>query len=147
MEDKIRHLPGGPPSTSSSTSVVAAAGAPGSTSQGARHRHLHQLRWWPLSELPAAPCGGPAIDVLINFGGGCCWSSRQYPLRGPPSTSCSTSVVDAAGAPGSTLQGARHQRPHQLRWWPLPELPAAPPRGATIDVLLNFGGGHCQSSR
>jgi hypothetical protein len=96
-----------------------------STPRGARHRRLRQLQWWPLSELPTAPAGGPpstsssttmvaaagapdstprgpAIDVFINYDGGRCRSSRQHP------------------------QGARHRRLHQLRWWPLPELPTAP---------------------
>jgi hypothetical protein len=58
---------GGPPSTSS-TSVVAAAGHAASTPQGARHRRL-QLRWWPLPDLPPTPPRGPAINVF-NFGGG-----------------------------------------------------------------------------
>jgi hypothetical protein len=101
-----QHPPGGPPSTSStsvvaaagpldntpqggppstySTSVVAAAGPAASTPQGTRHQRL-QLRWWPLPDLPLAPPGGP------------------------PSTS-STSVVAAAGPPDSTAQGAHRQR-------------------------------------
>jgi hypothetical protein len=45
-----------------------------------------------------------------------------------------TSVVAAAGNPDSTPRGAHHQR-LQLRWWPLPEIPTAPPRGPTIDIL------------
>jgi hypothetical protein len=53
--------------------------------QGARHRRL-QLRWWPLPNLPAAPPRGPAIDVT-NSGGGRCWTCRQHPQGGPPSTS------------------------------------------------------------
>jgi hypothetical protein len=51
---------------SSSTLVVAAAGATGSTSQGASHRHLLQLRCWMLLELLAPP-QGPAIDVWLNL--------------------------------------------------------------------------------
>jgi hypothetical protein len=70
--------------------------------QGAHHRRLRQLRWWPLPELPTAPAGGPpstsssttmvaaagapdstrrgpAIDVFINYDGGHCRSSRQHP--------------------------------------------------------------------
>jgi hypothetical protein len=34
-------------------------------------------------------------------------------------------------------KGARH-RCVQLRWWPLPDLPIAPPRGPAIDVSLNL---------
>jgi hypothetical protein len=63
--------------------------------------------------------------------------------------------------------GARHRR-LQLRWWPLPDLPPAPPRGPlsmsstlvvaaarpsastpqgpTVDVF-NFGGGRCRTCR
>jgi hypothetical protein len=55
--------------------------------------------------------------------------------------SSSTSVVAAARPPGSTCQGGRHQHPHQLRWWLLLELPAAPPRGTAIDVFINFNDG------
>jgi hypothetical protein len=67
---------GGPPSMSSSTLVVAAAGPVGSTPR-AHHRHLLQPRWWPLSDPPTT-----------------------LP-RGPPSTSSSNMVVDAAGLTGS----------------------------------------------
>jgi hypothetical protein len=129
-----RHPLGAPLSTSSA-SVVAAAGPAAST-----------LR-------------GPAIDVF-SFGGSRCQPCRQHPPRGPPSTS-STSVVAAAGPAASTPrgppstsptsvvaaarhvsstpQGAHHRR-LQLWWWPLLDLPAAPPRGSAIDAF-NFGGG------
>jgi hypothetical protein len=40
-------------------------------------------------------------------------------------------------------KGARH-RCVQLRWWPLPDLPIAPPRGPAIDVSI-FGGDGCQT--
>jgi hypothetical protein len=63
---------------------------------------------------------GPAIDVF-NFGGGRCRTCGQHP------------------------QEAHHRR-LQLRWWPLPDLPPAPPRGPAIDVF-NFGGGRCQKYR
>jgi hypothetical protein len=129
MEDKIRHLLGGPPSMSSSTLVMATVGAPCSTSQGTRHQRLHQLQRWPLLELPTAPPRGPAIDVFINFGGGRWQSYQQHLLGGSRSTSSSTSMVAATGAPDITSQGPRHQRLHQLRWWPLPKLPATPPGG------------------
>jgi hypothetical protein len=55
---------------SSSTSMVAVVGPTGSTPQGARHRRLLQLRWWPLSDPTAAPPKGPTIDAFFNFGGG-----------------------------------------------------------------------------
>jgi hypothetical protein len=56
---------GGPPSTSSSTSVVATVGD--TSSQGTRHQHLLQLRWWVLPEIPTAPSRGAAIDVWLNL--------------------------------------------------------------------------------
>jgi hypothetical protein len=46
---------------------------------GFRHRHLPQLRWWLLLEILTAPPRGPAIDVFLNFSGGCCWTFRQHP--------------------------------------------------------------------
>jgi hypothetical protein len=60
-----------------------------------------------------------------------CWDGRwdREPCRGLLSTPSSTTVVAAAGPPGSTSQGARHRHLHQLRWWPLPNLPVAPPKG------------------
>jgi hypothetical protein len=61
-----------------------------------------------------------------------------------PSTS-STSVVAAVGPAASTPQGVRHRR-LQLRWWPLSDLPSAPPRGSAIDVF-NFDGGRCRTCR
>jgi hypothetical protein len=71
----------GPPSMSSSTSVVDVVGAIGSTFQG------------------------PAIDVFFNIDGGCCRSYWQHLLGAPPSMSSSTSVVVAAGATDSTSRG------------------------------------------
>jgi hypothetical protein len=81
--------------------------------------------------------GGPTIDVF-NFGGGHCRTLLPPPPGGPPSMS-STLVVATAGPAASTPQGVRHRR-LQLRWWPLPGLPPAPPRGLYIDVF-NLGGG------
>jgi hypothetical protein len=133
--------PRGPPSTSP-TSVVAAAGPAASNPQGARHRCL-QLRWWSLSDLPPATPRGSAIDVS-NFGGGRCRTCRQHPPRGPPSMS-PTPVVAAVGPAASNPQGGRH-RCLQLRWWPLPDLPSATPRGPAIDVS-NSGGGCCRTFR
>jgi hypothetical protein len=144
--------------------VVAAAGHAGSTPQGAHHRRFQlgggcsrtcrqhpqgachrrlQLRWWPLLDMPAAPPRGPIIDVF-NFGGGRSRTYRQHPPRGQLSTSL-TSVVVAVGLAASTPQKARHRR-LQLRWWPLPGMPAAPLRGPAIDVF-NFGGGRCRTCR
>jgi hypothetical protein len=106
MEDKSRHLLGGPLSTSSSTSVVAAAGATDGPSQGPRHRRLIQLQCCCRSyrqHLPGGPPStssltlvvaasgatsntqwGPAIDVFFNLGGGCYRSYRQHPQGGEP---------------------------------------------------------------
>jgi hypothetical protein len=55
-----QHPPGGPPSTSSSTLMVATAGPADSAPLGGLHRRLLQPRWWPLPGLPAAPLGGPS---------------------------------------------------------------------------------------
>jgi hypothetical protein len=56
-----------------------------------------------------------------------------------------TLVAATAGPTASTPQGARHQR-LQLWWWPLPDLPPAPPGGPAIDVS-NSGGGRCRTCR
>jgi hypothetical protein len=140
-----QHPTWGPPSMSSSTSVVATPGHAGSTLQRARHRRL-QLWWWPLSNPPAAPRKGPAIDVFFNFVGGRCQTRQQHP------------------------QGAHHRRLLQLRWWSQSDPPAAPPRGPPsmsssssvvaavgpvvnfpmglgINVFFNFGGGRCRIRR
>jgi hypothetical protein len=81
--------PRGPPSRSSSTSVVDATGptnnAPrgatindvfnlGGGRWGARHRRHLQPRWWMLSDPPPpiVTPGGATIDVFFNLGGGRC---------------------------------------------------------------------------
>jgi hypothetical protein len=111
--DPLAAPPRGLPSTSSSTLVVDTAG--------------------PADSSPR----GPAIDVFFNLGGGCFWTHRQCPQvacnrcllqhwwwmppdpsavppEGLPSTSSSTSVVDAAEPTGSA------------------------PRGPAIDVFFNL---------
>jgi hypothetical protein len=75
------------------------------------------------AEPPCRTSQGSAINVFINYGGGRCRTSRRHP------------------------QGGCYRRLLQLLWWPLPDLPAAPPRGPAIDILLNYSGGHCQTSR
>jgi hypothetical protein len=50
-------------------------------------------------------------------------------------------MVAAAGAPGSTPRGPAVERLHRLRWWLLPELPAAPPRGLPSNVFIDYDGG------
>jgi hypothetical protein len=57
--------------------------------------------------------------------------------RGSSSTS-PTSVVAAIGDIDSTPQEARHRRLFQLRWWSLPDIPIAPPRGPIVNVWLNL---------
>jgi hypothetical protein len=91
--------------------------------QGARccHRHLLQLPWWALPDLPTTSPGGP------------------------PSMSSSATVVVTIGSTGSTAQGAHHQCLLQQWWWPLLDSPAAPHRGPAIDVFYNFGGGRCRT--
>jgi hypothetical protein len=117
-----QHPLGGPPSTSL-TPMVAAAEPAASTPQGACHRRL-KFRWWPLPDLPPAPRKGPTINVS-NSDDGRCRTCCQNPPGGPPSMS-PTSVVAVVGPAASTPQGARHRR-LQFRWWPLSDLPPAPP--------------------
>jgi hypothetical protein len=148
----------------SPTSVVAAAKPTTSKPQGAHHRRL-QLRRWPLPGLPTAPLGGhpstsptpvvaaarptdstprgPTIDVF-NSSGGRCRTCRQQPPGGLPSMSPTPVVATAEPADSNPQWG--HHRCLQLQWWPLPDLPTAPPMGPAIDVS-NFGGGCCRTCR
>jgi hypothetical protein len=107
------------------------------------------------------------MDVFFNFGGGRCRTCQQYlpgdppsttsvvtavrptgnTPRGPPLMSSSTLVVATAGPSGSASQGSHHRRLLQLQCWPLSDLPAATPRGPTINIFFNFGGGHCRTYR
>jgi hypothetical protein len=113
-------LPGSPPSTSSSNSVVDASRPTDSTPRG------------------------PTIDVIFKIGGGCYQTSRQSLPVGPPLTSSSNLVVDAAG---STRQRSCHQRHLQTQWRTMSDMLAAPPRGATIDILFKLMGGRCRTHR
>jgi hypothetical protein len=103
--------------TSSSTMMVAGAGAPDSTPRGPTVERLHRLRWWPLPELPAAHPGGPPSNVFVDYDGGHCQSSRQHTQGARRRTSSSTTMVAAAGALGST------------------------PRGPAVDVFIDYVGG------
>jgi hypothetical protein len=136
--------------------VVAAVGDTSSTPQGARHRHL-QLRWWQLPDLPPAPPGGlpstsstsvvPAVGPTASTPQGArhrCLQLLDLQLWhlmdlgwGP--------LVAAVGDIDNTPQGACHRR-LQLQWWPVSDLPPAPPRRPAIDVF-NFGGCHCRTCR
>jgi hypothetical protein len=139
--------PGGLPMTSLATSVVDAAGP----TDSAPHR-------WPTN------------DVIFNHGGGRCWTHRWCPQgarhgrplqtrcwtlpdppvaprRGPPSTSSSKLVVDAAGPASSAPQGGCHRRRLQTRWSTQPDPPKMPPREPTIHGIFNLGGGRCRTRR
>jgi hypothetical protein len=142
-QTRRQHTLGGPPSMTSSTSVVNAAELANSAAKGTRHQRLLQPRWWPLSNPPASPPGGP------------------------PSMSFSTSVVDAAGPAGSASQGPAidaffnlgdghywtslqppqvgHHRCLQHRWWTMSDPRGSAPRGPANDVFFNLNGRHCQT--
>jgi hypothetical protein len=55
---------GGAPSMSSTTAVVDAAGPTSSAPQGAHHRRLLQPWWGTLPNASTMPPKGPAIDIL-----------------------------------------------------------------------------------
>jgi hypothetical protein len=139
--------------------------------QGALHRHRLKTRWWTLRDPPAAPPRGlpltssstsvvdvagptgrapprgPAINVIFKLGGERCRTCWQCLRGGPPLMLSSTSAVDTTGPTDSASQGAHHRRCLQTQWWTLPDLSAAPPRGAAIDIIFNLGGGHCWTHR
>jgi hypothetical protein len=80
-----------------------------------------------LPDPMTAHLRGPTIDVFFKFSGERYRIHRQRPLGGPPSTSSSTSVVEAARPTGSIAQGAHHRCRLQHQWRTLPDLPVAPP--------------------
>jgi hypothetical protein len=84
------------------------------------------------------PPSTPSTPVVVDAG-----PAASTP-QGPPSTS-PPSVVVTARPTASSPQGARRRR-LQLRWWPLPNLPTATPRGPTIDIS-NSGGGRYRTCR
>jgi hypothetical protein len=115
--------PRGPPSTSSSNSVVDATGPTDSAPREPAIDVIFKTRWWTMPDSPIAPPGGCHRCHLQN------------------------SMADAAGPVGSALQGVRRRRRLQPRWWTLPNPPAAPPRGAAIEVLQQLvavASIHCQ---
>jgi hypothetical protein len=121
-QSHLQYPPRGPPSTSSSNSVVDATRPTNSAPRGACHRRHLQTQWWTLPDPLAAPPGGL------------------------PLTSSSTSVADAVRLTSSAPQGACHQRHLQPQWWTLSDpLAAPPPQVATIHVVFNLDGGRCQT--
>jgi hypothetical protein len=48
---------------------------------------------------------------------------------------------------GRLLERTRYRRLLQQRWWPLSDLPVAPPRGHANDVFFNNGSGRCWTYR
>jgi hypothetical protein len=74
---KDKH-PRGPTSTSSSTTMVAAAGAPDSTPRGPASTSS-STTMVAAAGAPDSTPRGPAIDVFINYDGGRCRSSWQHP--------------------------------------------------------------------
>jgi hypothetical protein len=121
-------LPRGPPSTSSSTLVVATTELVGSTLQGGRHERLLHLRWWPLVDPLAAPLGDPpyvssSSSVVAAAG------LVGTPPGGPPLTSSTSSVVAVARPTGSTTHKPHHRCLLHLQWWLLLDLPVAHRRG------------------
>jgi hypothetical protein len=50
------------------------------------------------------------------------------------------------GGRSQTFSSGTSLIPNGDRWWPLPEIPLAPPMGPVIDVF-NFGGGRCWTYR
>jgi hypothetical protein len=101
----------GPPSTSSSTLVVATVRHARKRPQGARNRRLPHLRWCPPPHPLVAP-PGPRHRCLLQL-----W---WWPLPHPSAV---------------TPRGAHHWHLLHLQWWSLPDPPIASPRGPTMDVL------------
>jgi hypothetical protein len=146
LPDLPARPPRGPPSTSSSTSEVDTTEPTDSTPRGPAIDVVFNIGGRHCQNRRQHPPGGPVIDVLFNLDGGHCRTRLQLPQgarhgrllqprwwtlldppvappRGPPSTSSSTSVVDVAGPTDSA------------------------PRGPTIDVFFNLGGGRYRTRR
>jgi hypothetical protein len=73
---KDTHPQGGPTSTSSSTMMMAAAGAPGSTTRGPPSTPS-STAMVATARAPGSTPRGPAVDVFINYDGGRYLSSWQ----------------------------------------------------------------------
>jgi hypothetical protein len=114
--------------------------------QAACHRRRRQPRWWTLLDSPAAPPRGLTSDIFFKLDGGCCRTHRHRPqgaqhrCRLKLGGGCyRTRRQCPPGGPPLTLS--------QTRWWTLPNLPAAPPGGAAIDVIFKLSGGRCWTHR
>jgi hypothetical protein len=70
---------------------------------------------------------------------------HQRPPENPPSMSSSTSMVDAVGPTDSAPLGARHRHHLQNSVVDAARPAGSTPRGPTIDVFFNLGGGHYQT--
>jgi hypothetical protein len=131
-----QHPLGGLPSTSS-TSVVATAGPAASTPRGSAI-DVFNFDGGRYRTLPPTHPRGLVIDVF-NFGGGryriCC----QHPPEGPSST-CSTSMVAAIGPAASTPPGA----PPSMSPTSKPLAPA--PLGGPPSTFLSVDGEHSWTS-
>jgi hypothetical protein len=55
--------------------------------------------------------------------------------------------VDVTGSTGSAPRGPAIDVIFKTWWWMLSDSPVPPPRGATIDVFFNLGGGLCRTCR
>jgi hypothetical protein len=153
-------LLGGPPSMSSSTSMVDAAGPTDSAHRGPAIDIVIKTRWRTLSDQPTVPPRGPAIDIIFNtrwrmlsnppaspprgsaidvifkLDVGCYQTHRQHPPGGP-----TMDVIFKLGGGRCRTrrqrpQGPRHRRRLQPRWWTLLDLPAMPLRGLAINVIF-----------
>jgi hypothetical protein len=100
---------------------------------------------------PVLPPRGPAINDIHSSNSGKTVVAIVSPTDSIPQGArhqrLEAKVVAAAGPTGNTTQRAHHRCLLQLQWWPLPDPPAAPPRGPSIDVLYNFSGGRCRTCR
>jgi hypothetical protein len=83
----------------------------------------HSVRRWSFLG-PVLPPRVPAIDDIYSNNNG-------------------KIVVVAAGPASSSIGKSGATIP--LRWCPLPDPLAAPPRDPAIDVFYNFGGGRCRT--
>jgi hypothetical protein len=101
-----QHPQGAHHRTFSSTTMVAAAGAPRSTPRGPTVERLHRLRWWLLPELLTAPPGGPPSNVFINYDGGATRAPGSTPRGSAIDVWLKTWYLSPAFLLHDTYQGA-----------------------------------------